>query len=76
VFGKVSTLKPHTFAPLCRAQLLVLLYGDPKGVTCEETVGRLDKFGDQHLTTGYHSQLKTPTQDNGESAQEFATTVE
>jgi hypothetical protein len=42
----------------------------------EETNGALEVwFGDQHLATGYHNQLKTQIQDSGEPLQEFATTI-
>jgi hypothetical protein len=60
-----------------QGQVSKVLHGVHKGVTYEEIVGATDdQFGDQHLAIGYHSQLKTKTQDKGEPLQEFATTVE
>jgi hypothetical protein len=54
-----------------------VLLGDPKGVMYEENVGALeDRFGDQHLVTGYGNQQKRGTQILGESLQELATTIE
>jgi hypothetical protein len=47
----------------CRARLL----------TTGETD---DRFGDQQLATGYCNKLKTWTQNDGESSQEFATAIE
>jgi hypothetical protein len=48
-----------------------------KGVMYEETVRALkDQAGDHHLAVGYHNQLRTWTQDNGEPLQEIATNIE
>jgi hypothetical protein len=49
----------------------------PKGATYEETLEALeDRFGEEHLSAAYGSQLKTKAQDVGEFLQEFATAVE
>jgi hypothetical protein len=54
-----------------------VLHEDPKGATYPETTGALDdRFGDQHLVAEYRNDLKTPTQDDGESLQEFSIAVE
>jgi hypothetical protein len=46
-------------------------------VSCKETTGTTeDRFGDQHLTAGYHDHLNRGTQILGESLQEFATAIE
>jgi hypothetical protein len=45
-----------------------VLHGDPKGETDEETTRHLrTNLGTSYLATGHHNQLKTQTQDNGES---------
>jgi hypothetical protein len=54
-----------------------VLHGARKRVTCKESIRALeDRFWDQQLAIGYCSQLKTRTQDNGESLQQFATATE
>jgi hypothetical protein len=50
-----------------------VLHGVPKGVTYKETIAAL---ADQQLAIGYCSQLKTRTQDDGESLQQFASATE
>jgi hypothetical protein len=43
----------------------------------EEIIDALkDRFGDQHLASGYCHQLKTRIQDDGESLQEVPTATE
>jgi hypothetical protein len=45
-----------------------VLHGDPREVTYEETIRATeDWIGDQHLAVEYRNQLKTWTQDDGES---------
>jgi hypothetical protein len=54
-----------------------ILHGVPRGSKYKESIGATeDRFGERSLTTGYHNQLKILTQDNGESLQKFATTIE
>jgi hypothetical protein len=54
-----------------------VFHGVLKEATYEETIKALDDhFGDQHLATAYHIQLKTRAQGVSESLQDFATTVE
>jgi hypothetical protein len=53
------------------------LHGERKQTMYEDTIGELeDRFGDQHLPTGYHNLLRTRTQEDGEPLQEFATATE
>jgi hypothetical protein len=48
-----------------------------EGATYAETTGATDsQFGDQPLAVGSHNQLKTQTQDNGESLKEFPIVIE
>jgi hypothetical protein len=50
-----------------------VLHGDTKGVTYMETIRATgDRLGDQQLAIGHCNQLKTRTQDDGESWQEFS----
>jgi hypothetical protein len=54
-----------------------VLHGVPKDATYEGTVGATeDRFADQHLAVESRSQVKTRTQDSGESLQEFSTAIE
>jgi hypothetical protein len=51
-------------------------YGDPTGVTYENTEATENQYGDQHLAIGSRNQLKTQTQITGGSLQEFSTAIE
>jgi hypothetical protein len=53
-----------------------ILQEAPKGVTYEITGATEDPFRDQELATRYRNQLKTKTQYDGESLQEFSATIE
>jgi hypothetical protein len=54
-----------------------VLHVVPKRATYEETLeAREDRFGDQHLAAAFRSQLKSRTQCDAESLQEFNTAIE
>jgi hypothetical protein len=53
-----------------------VLHEVPKGVTYEENIGALDRFGDRNLGVGYRNQMKTWSQGNSESLQEISTAGE
>jgi hypothetical protein len=54
-----------------------VLHGVSKGATYEETLEALaNRFEDQRLAAAYRSQLKTRTENVGDSLQELATAVE
>jgi hypothetical protein len=60
-----------------RGRVADVLYGIPKGSTYEEILETLeDRFGDRHLAVVSRYELKTRTQRDGESLQDFATAIE
>jgi hypothetical protein len=66
----------HTLDHLARTGHQHVLHRVPKGATYEEILEALeDRFGDQHMATAYHIQLKSGTQGVRESLQEFITAV-
>jgi uncharacterized membrane protein YgaE (UPF0421/DUF939 family) len=59
-----------------QGQVSDVLHEVLKGATYKETIkAKEGQFGDQKLATGYHDQLKSQTQDNGESPQEAVITI-
>jgi hypothetical protein len=71
---KYHVQKPHAFLPPYRSDVL---HEVPKGVMYEENIGATeDRFGNQQLAVGCHSQLKIWIQDDGGSLRKFATTIE
>jgi hypothetical protein len=72
-------VKHYNWAPSIKAMHLVahlklwasnVLHGAPKGAMYEETIEALeDRFGNQHLATGYGNQLRTRNQNDGEFLQ-------
>jgi hypothetical protein len=75
--GRAQLLDAPGAIHILDQRLTDVLYGVPKGATCEETLESLeDCFGDQHLVAAYRSQLKTRTQDVGGTLKAFDTVVE
>jgi hypothetical protein len=60
-----------------QGQATVVLCGFLKDVTKEEVLEALEAcFGNQHLATTYHNQLKMRIHGVGKSLQEFSTAIE